>query len=271
MARALILVALLAACRSPPPPPETRPPRFAILMPQGIEIQDDTTRIAVPRTDDVETFCWTSDGAGFYATNDDALIHVSVAGKRRVLTEGWHAIRFPAVSPDGNRIAFSGRQRTGEPWGVWVISTRPDSRPRRTVDGYGPAWEADGTRLYFERFRPNRGLSMVDMSNGETHPFLDDGRSAHTVTCSRSGGLIIFTRGRALTLFKRASSSVHELTSQRAYNRFPSISPGERYIIYFRQDPTGETHPERALVILDLETLEEQVLDVPAELAKFAP
>jgi hypothetical protein len=49
------------------------------------------------------------------------------------------------------------------------------------------------------------------------------------------------------------------------------VSPGERYVLFFREDPSGLTHPERAIILLDLRTGKEQILDTPAELAVFAP
>jgi len=271
MARALVLLALLAACRSPARAPETAPPRFAILTPDGIEIRSGSDRVTVPRTNDLDSFCWRRDGGAFFATTGSTLFEVSPGGARRVILDGWRALRFPAAAPNGKRIAVCGRRRNGEPWGVWTLRADGTGRPLRLVDGYAPAWEADGHRIYYERFQPRRGLSVIDISSGATQKFFDTGPLAHTVTCAPSGRMILFTRGRALTLFEPSKSSVRALTDDRTYNRFPSVSPGERYVIFFRQDPSGETHPDRGLVILDLQTGAERILDVDAELAKFAP
>jgi Tol biopolymer transport system component len=271
MARALVLLALLAACRSTTTTPETSPPRFAVLTRGGIGIHEGASRTAVPHTEDVETFCWNADGTAFLATTGDALIHVTPDGRRRVLSRGWFAVRFPTASPDGRHVAVSGRRTNTEPWGVWTMRVDAKGPARRLVDGYDPAWNADGRRIYYERFRPRRGLSFFDLGSGETQTFMDDGRGSHTVTCSPSGRMILFTRGRALVVLEPGNATVRELTGARTYNRFPSVSPGERYVIYFRQDPSGETHPENALVILDLQNGAEQIVDVPAELAQFAP
>jgi len=271
MARSVLLIFLLVACQSAPRAPELTPPRFAVLTPDGLVIHDGETRSTVPATDDLDTFCWTRDGLGFLGTTRTELVAVPPHGPRRVLSRDWFAIRFPALSPDGKRIAVGARRKRGEAWGVWLIPIDGKGKARRLVDGYGPSWSADGQSIYYERYKPNQGLSIMHLSNRETHPFLDDGRQSYTVSCARSGRMVAFTRGRALTLYEPGKSSVRELTSQRTYNRFPSFSPGERYLIFFRQDPTGETHPERAIVILDLETETEQIIDVPASLARFAP
>jgi len=271
MPRTLLILTLCAACRSGALPPELAPPRFAVLAPDGIVVHDGETRTPVPTTVNLDTFCWTRDGKGFYATTEDALVAVEPNGERTVLSDGWIGIRFPAVSPDGAAIAIGARRKVGEAWGVWLIPLKGKGKARRLVDGYGPSWSADGTRIYYERYKPNQGLSVFDLSSGESIPFLDDGRRAYTVDCARSGRMILFTRGRALTLYEPGKSSVRELTDQRTYNRFPSVSPGERYVIFFRQDPTGETHPERAIVLMDLHNETEQILDIDASLAKFAP
>jgi len=269
--RAVLALALLAACQSGAPPPEDAPPRFAALTQAGLVVHDGEARETVPDTDDVDTFCWAAEGNGFLATTKRELVRIAPDGRRTLLSSGWFAIRFPAVSPNGKRIAFGGRRKRGEAWGVWLVRADGAGEPRRLLDGYGPSWSADGTSIYFERYKPNQGLSVLHLGSGEARPFLDDGRQAYTVDCSRSGRMIVFTRGRALTLYEPGKSSVRELTDHRTYNRFASFSPGERYLIFFRQDPTGETHPERAIVVLDLQTDTEQVLELTAEFARFAP
>ncbi|MHC4952949.1 MAG: TolB family protein [Planctomycetota bacterium] len=263
-------ILVLAACRTPIPPEES-PPRYAVLTPEGILVVDgDNVRQPVPGTGEIDTFAWAAGGRGFLATEGGALLLIGLDGERRMLSESWFAIRFPAASPDGKSIAVGARRKRGDPWGVWVLRS-DGSRPRRLVDGYDPSWSADGTRLYFERFKPNQGLSVLDLGSSEARPFLDDGRRAFTVTCSRSGRLVAFTRGRALALYESSKSSVRELTHHRSYNRFPSFSPGERYLLFFREDPTGETHPERAIILLDLKTETETILDHQTTQAIFAP
>jgi len=268
--RGSILCTLLfvAACQTVLPE-ENSPPRFALLTPKGILVVDANARSTIRGTADLTSFCWAADGSGFYATTDTALLRIDLSGKRRIVSDGWLAVRFPAVSPNGKRIAVSGRRRPGEAWGIWVL----ERGQRRLVNGIEPAWAADGRSLYFERYKPNQGLSVLDLQSGEATPFLDDGRRAFGVDCSRSGRKVVFVRGGRLALYEPGKSSVRNLSDGPGKARSPSISPGERYILYFRDDPTGQTHPERAIILRDLQTRSETVVPTPpnTEHPQFAP
>jgi len=262
------LSTLVAACSSllflvscaTPMPPETAPPRFALLTPEGILVVDANERSLVAETADVTSLCWAADGTGFLATTGTALVHVDIAGRRRTISDGWLAVRFPAVSRGGKRIAVSGRRRQGEAWGIWLIGRKT---PRRLVNGIDPAWSADGRSIYFERYKPNQGLSVFDLQSGEASPFLDDGRRAYGVDCAPSGRLVVFTRGSRLVLYEPGKSSVRPVTDGRAKARFASISAGGRYVLYFRDDPSGQTHPDRAIVLHDLDTGTEALVPAP--------
>ncbi len=250
---------LVVSCATPIPP-ETAPPRFALLTPEGILVVDANERSLVAETADVTSFCWAADGTGFLATTGTALVHVDLAGRRSAISKGWLAVRFPAASRDGKRIAVSGRRRQGEAWGIWLIGNKT---PRRLVNGIDPAWSADGRSIYFERYKPNQGLSVFDLQSGEASPFLDDGRRAYGIDCAPSGRLVVFTRGSRLVLYEPGKSSVRPVTDGRAKARFASISSGGRYVLYFRDDPSGQVHPDRAIVLHDLETSTETLVPAP--------
>lgn len=58
--------------------------------------------------------------------------------------------RYPAVSPDGTRIAFFSNQDGG--WGLYVMDADGGNRRRiaaTSLNIYGPSWSPDGTRIAF--------------------------------------------------------------------------------------------------------------------------
>ena len=91
--------------------------------------------------------------------------------------------------------------------------------------------------------------------------------------CSRSGRKLVFVRAGRLALYEPGKSSVRNLSDGPGKARSPSISPGERYILYLRDDPTGQTHPEQAIILHDLRTRSESVVPTPpnTEHPQFAP
>ncbi len=59
-------------------------------------------------------------------------------------------IRIAALSPDHAMVAFESEVAWNVPGDVWVVSTRPGSRPRRLASGTGVAWSRDGKQLAFQ-------------------------------------------------------------------------------------------------------------------------
>jgi dipeptidyl aminopeptidase/acylaminoacyl peptidase len=103
---------------------------------------------------------------------------------RLTTSSGWDG--HPSYSPDGNRIAYTGRD------GIWVMDA-DGGRPHLVLGGGGftPRWSPDGTQLayttYDAGYRPNVGfggntidaplvlVNVVDVATGEHHQVGDVG------------------------------------------------------------------------------------------------
>jgi hypothetical protein len=72
----------------------------------------------------------------------------------RVLTEGFHAARHPAVSHDGQRLLFVGKREPADPWQVWegsLTGGRPQPVAADVRDPHYPAYLGDGRIVFSAR------------------------------------------------------------------------------------------------------------------------
>jgi len=107
-----------------------------------------------------------------------------------------HQIRYPAMSPDGRRLAFTAFNR------LWVMEL-PDGRPRRLTtmtDGeHWPAWSPDGRWIAY--------VTWNDIDGGHLYRVATDGDAAPQRLSTRAeyferpaytpdGSRIVFIRGR---------------------------------------------------------------------------
>ena len=75
---------------------------------------------------------------------------------------------FPALSPDGTRVAFtrflsSGGGRYEKQGGIWIASSRGGTPVQRTTTGSCPQWSPDGRRL---TYADASGLHLIDRAGG---------------------------------------------------------------------------------------------------------
>jgi len=75
---------------------------------------------------------------------------------------------FPALSPDGTRVAFtrflsSGGGRYEKQGGIWIAPARGGAAVQRTATGSCPQWSPDGTRLTYANAA---GLHLIDRAGG---------------------------------------------------------------------------------------------------------
>ena len=72
------------------------------------------------------------------------------SGKRSLTPAGWYSAESQDWSPDGRKIAFTGRPSTPPP-GIFVMNADGSERRRLAHHGGNPAWSPDGKMIAFNR------------------------------------------------------------------------------------------------------------------------
>ena len=117
----------------------------------------------------------TPDGRAVLFTNVKRTWELAVrdlkSGVRRTLLEKRTHLAFPRYSPDGGRIAFFGKNSSGDTH-LFVMNADATNLTAVT-DGAGelnimPQWSHDGDGLYFYQVRPTRTFRRVAVSGGAT-------------------------------------------------------------------------------------------------------
>ena len=99
------------------------------------------------------------------------VVHDLKSGVRKTLLEKRTHLAFPRYSPDGGRIAFFGRNSSGD---THLFVMHADATNLTAVtDGARelnimPQWSHDGQALYFYQVRPTRTFRRVPVSGGAT-------------------------------------------------------------------------------------------------------
>lgn len=81
----------------------------------------------------------------------------------------------PKFSPDGTKVAFTGKHLYNELEGVWVLDLSSGSTTR-LADGQNPEWSPDGSTIWFDDFTtlarvPATGGAATRVDIGVAHPF----------------------------------------------------------------------------------------------------
>jgi TolB protein len=93
------------------------------------------------------------------------------AGQARRITAGWVFPDHPAVSPNGQQVAYDIVK--GE---IWLVRSDGTGRRRLTMDGSEPAWSPDGRQLAFAR---EDGIYVVSADgSGEKRVVRTEGHTA---------------------------------------------------------------------------------------------
>jgi Tol biopolymer transport system component len=168
---------------------------------------------------------------------------VDVDGKRKVLGELPPSVYAPRVSPDGERVAFETRDRSGPDGArLWVaaLSDIAGRRPLPLVVGavnWAPMWTRDGERLVFivsgDRpdaiyWRPADGTGdaehLIDTRAGEG--WTADGSQLRflTLTGDRDYGISLFD------IASRTVTPIIDLPGSAQHSS--SLSPDGRWMAY---------------------------------------
>jgi Hydrazine synthase alpha subunit middle domain len=99
-----------------------------------------------------------------------ASLQLDENGRRRPVAPGFAASADPAVSFDGRRVLFSGKQKAGDPWQIWEIALAGGAARRVTAypqDAMTPFYLAGGRIVYALRTPRGFQLETVPLEGGE--------------------------------------------------------------------------------------------------------
>lgn len=125
---------------------------------------------------------WLSASAFVASISDDSstgsLYLADLASKHKTrIVNKWAG--SPAVSPDGQKIAYTHPDADG--WSIWLAGIDGSGQTRITI-GYSdddPAWSADGTAVLFTR--SGQGLFMYDLASAVVVPVMPTQRPVDSV------------------------------------------------------------------------------------------
>ena len=166
---------------------------------------------------------------------------------------------WPAISPDGQRIAYIAGRGGAAP-DVWMVNRDGSGAAQMTVDRRGeggPMWSSDGSAIIFKTWREGRlALRAVDIATRREHDVMAIDPAAltgaglldlqgFTLRASRDGARLTFTslvRGVPNVFLVDASTmAVRQLTDDREAVSFPVLSPkGDVVAAQLYRD--GDTH-----------------------------
>jgi Tol biopolymer transport system component/DNA-binding winged helix-turn-helix (wHTH) protein len=155
----------------------------------------------------------------------------------------------PALSPDGNQVAFAFAEK--DKCGIYTILVDSDKALRLTTsyDGY-PTWSPDGRRVAFYRFSDHGTAIYAVPALGGTEQRLRAGFFgpwAIGLNWSPDGKVLAFSEGREdrnrawISILSLADSTTRHLTSPSAqeYDSFPAFSPDGSTVAFVRGAVAG--------------------------------
>jgi Hydrazine synthase alpha subunit middle domain len=102
--------------------------------------------------------------------SSDATIFVLDASDRRPLIPGFAASADPAVSFDGKRVLFAGKQKAQDPWQIWEVALA-DGEPRRVAscaeDCVRPFYLPDDRFVYAQKIGGRFAIEAADRAEGK--------------------------------------------------------------------------------------------------------
>jgi TolB protein len=170
-----------------------------------------------------------------YASNEftldlDVFVIPATGGKPDVITSSSDDERYPAWSPNGQRIAFERDRKGPTAFGpeIWVMNANGSGKKRLAAGGQ-PTWSPDGAKIAF-----------VGGSPGDVHVMNADGSNDTTLAqgfepaWSPDGTKIAFTRDNNIFVMNAAGGGEAQLTFDGAHNQNPDWSPDSSSIVFAR-------------------------------------
>ena len=160
------------------------------------------------------------------------------AGRSEILLADFH-IRSPALSPDGERIAYTA---SNDPGGgdrhllyIRHIETGNEFRVMSEDNAYNPAWSADGEQIAYDD-GGDLYISSVDMANPQVFKITHGGSHHTNPTWSPDGRQIAFasTLDGNWNIFAINTDGTNRirLTNHAADDERPDWSPDGRHIAF---------------------------------------
>jgi Tol biopolymer transport system component len=154
---------------------------------------------------------------------------------------------YLTMSPDGRRLAFTGRDDKGVVR-LWVRDIDAmDARPLPgTEDAWGPFWSPDGRYLAFS---VDRQLKRIDVAGGPPQTVCVSPNIVGSGSWSQNGVILFGTRGSgADAVVRRVLASggdpvvVTTLDADRGetFHAFPSFLPDGQHFLYLRSSAKAE-------------------------------
>jgi Tol biopolymer transport system component len=165
-------------------------------------------------------------------------------GERTVTMNSTRADHTPAISPDGERIAFVS-DRTGNEE-IWV--SRADGSKSIQLTSFGkdsagsPSWSPDGLRLAFDVWSSGEAnVFIVDSHGGAPRRLSSERFESWMPAWSHDGGRIYFTSRRSgsreIWAMPAIGGAAFQLTHGGAYEARPS--PDGRTVYYTKSTSAG--------------------------------
>jgi Tol biopolymer transport system component len=183
-----------------------------------------------------------------------------VAQKRVQLSAGEESEAYPAISPDGKRIAYSARETSKVSAFHVFVRELPSGKPQQLTKGEGsdvaPVWSPDGGTLAFLRVEEGNTQCIVIAADGGTErkvaelgPAADSGQPMPAVSWNADGKSLVVVQSREKQLPGLAvvalGSGAESGKLQRITNpaegsegdSTPAVSPSGSSIAFVRHTP----------------------------------
>ena len=210
---------------APPLAPRGHPPRMVLDPGRHPSWSRDGSRIVYERKSEV----WIANADG-----SEASVVASIPPLLQLLVP-----RFPALSPDGTRIAYF-QTESGYRGDFWTAPIAGGQARRLTHDvalGGAVTWEPKGRFLVFQSQRQGAPtLWKVATAGGEPEPVTVGGGEDSEPEISLDGRRLIYTNTRTtytLSLWDAETKLVRSLLDQRTRLAHPRFSPDGTTIAYF--------------------------------------
>ena len=195
---------------------------------------------------------WTPDGRSIVFSSDrkghwDIWTVAADGGEPRALTDDVEIDYQPAVSPDGQWLAYASVLAANQRRSLRVIPIGGGPARELPVPGWvilSPAWSADGSWIYFATTpTPNAArtsLWRVAARSGADEPTaqrvtLGEATDTNPALSARGGRLAFARASNAPDLFELdvKSGAVRQLTATSCLEDYPQLSPDGRTLLFF--------------------------------------